>query len=166
LPLIAAADFPAAVTERIDRMRKIAGRQGLKCYVNVGGGAVSAGTSIGKKLFDEGLNLRPPMRMPPDLDGVMPRLSKQGLPVINLVHIVDLAERFGLPVVPTPDQRELIDVGQGAVFQGVDYNRALTVGVLVAIVASLFGFIRSDIGFRLLQGGHSRKQAGHPEPMV
>jgi hypothetical protein len=106
------------------------------------------------------------VRMPPELDGVMPRLSKQGIPVINLVQIVDLAERFGLPVVPTPDQRDLIEPGQGAVFEGVDYNKGLAVGVLVTIIASLFGFIRSDIGFRLLQGGHTRKQPGHPEPMV
>ncbi len=166
LSQISAEDFTGAVDARIKLMRDKAQRRGIKAYINVGGGAVSAGSSIGKKLFDEGLNLRPPTRMPPDLDGVMPRLSKQGVPVINLVQIVDLAERFGLPVMPTPDQRELIEPGQGAVFKGVDYNRVLVVGVLVAIIASLFGFIRSDIGFRLLQGGHSRKQAGHPEPMV
>ena len=51
-------------------------------------------------------------------------------------------------------------------FEGVDYNKPLAFGILVVIIASLFGFIRSDIGFRLLQGGHARKQAGHPEPMV
>ena len=166
LPLISAEDFTGAVDARMKLMREQAGRQAIKCYVNVGGGAVSAGTSIGKKLFDEGLNLKPPQRLPPDLDGVMVRFSKQGVPVINLIHIVDLAERYGLPVAPTPDQRELIDAGQGDVFQGVDYNKPLAIGVLVAIIASLFGFIRSDIGFRLLQGGHTRKQAGHPEPMV
>ena len=166
LPLISATDFTGAVDERISLMQQASDRQSIKCYINVGGGAVSAGTSVGKKIFDEGLNMRPPVRMPAELDGVMPRLSKQGIPVINLVQIVDLAERYGLPAPPTPDQRELIEPGRGAVFAGVDYNRWLAVGVLVAIIASLFGFIRSDIGFRLLQGGHSHKQAGHPEPMV
>lgn len=166
LPLISAPDFTGAVDERIKLMRNEADRQGIKCYVNVGGGAVSAGSSVGKKMFDEGLSMRPPVRMPPELDGVMPRLSKQGVPVIHLVQIVDLAERFGLPVAPQPDQRELIQPGQGAVFEAIDYNKWLAVGVLAAIVASLFGFIRSDIGFRLLQGGHTRKAAGHPEPMV
>ncbi|MCO6046396.1 poly-gamma-glutamate system protein [Aeoliella sp. ICT_H6.2] len=158
--------FKQAVDLRMKLMRDAAGPQGLKCYVNVGGGAVSAGTSVGKKMFDEGLNMRPPLRMPPELDGVMPRLSRQGIPVINIINIVDLAERFGLPVAPMADQRELVEVGQGAVFEAIDYNKPLAFGVLVVIVASLFGFIRSDIGFRLLQGGHSRKQAGHPEPMV
>lgn len=166
LPHISAADFTEAVDARLKLMRDVADRRSIQCYVNVGGGAVSAGTSIGKRIFDAGLNPRPPIRMPEELDGVMPRLSLQGIPVINLVQIVDLAERFGLPVAPTPDLRELIEPGQGKVFRDVDYNRTLAVGALVAIVASLFGFIRSDIGFRLLQGGHSRKQAGHPEPMV
>ena len=96
LPLISAEDFAGAVDDRMSRMRDVAQRQGIKCYVNVGGGAVSAGTSIGKRLFDAGLNIQPPLRMPADLDGVMPRFSRQGIPVINLVHVVDLAERYGL----------------------------------------------------------------------
>lgn len=166
LEQIGSKDFIEAVDQRVKLMRAEADRQRIACYVNVGGGAVSAGSSVGKKIFNEGLNLRPPVRMPPELDGVMPRLSKQGIPVINLVQIVDLAERFGLPVAPQPDQRELIQPGQGAVFEAIDYNRWLAVGVLAAIVVSLFGFIRSDIGFRLLQGGHTRKASGHPEPMV
>lgn len=164
--MINAPDFTAAIDRRMEIMRKEADRQSIMCYINVGGGAVSAGTSVGKKMFDEGLNMRPPLRMPADLDGVMPRMSKLGVPVIHLVQVVDLAERYGLPVVPQPDQRELLQPGKGAVFQGVDYNKPLAAGVLVAIVAALFGFIRSDIGFRLLQGGHQRKAAGHPEPMV
>lgn len=169
LQMIMAPDFTGAVDERIKLMRDAAGRLPIKAYVNVGGGAVSAGTSIGKKLFDAGLNMRPPIRMPPELDGVMPRLSKLGVPVINVIDIVSLAERYGLPGVPDPNNptmRESFEPGQGAVFAGQDYNKLLVVGVLVAIVASLFGFIRSDIGFRLLQGGHTRKQVGHPEPMV
>ncbi|WP_425397171.1 poly-gamma-glutamate system protein [Aeoliella sp.] len=166
LQTLASESFEEAVDQRMKLMRDVAGPQGLKCYVNVGGGAVSAGTSVGKKMFDEGLNMRPPLRMPPELDGVMPRLSRQGIPVINIINIVDLAERFGLPVAPQADQRELVEVGKGAVFRAPDYNKPLAFGVLVVIVASLFGFIRSDIGFRLLQGGHTRKPSGHPEPMV
>jgi len=166
LPLIEAETFAEAVDIRIRMMDDAAERRGIKAYINVGGGAVSAGTNVGKKLFDEGLNLRPPPRLPEDLDGVMPRLSVEGVPQINLVQIVDLAERYGLPVAPGPEQRDLVDPGQGAVFAGVDYNRPLVIGVLVMIIASLFGFIRSDIGFRLLQGGHKHKSSGHPEPMV
>lgn len=166
LPIISGATFEEAVDARIEAIEGYAGRRGIKAYINVGGGAVSSGKAIGKKLFDEGLNLRPPVRMPEEVDGVMPRLSKQGVPVIHLVNVVTLAERFGLPVVPQPEFREVVEPGQGAVFKGMDYNKPLVVGVLVVIVASLFGFIRSDVGFRLLQGGHSRKQQGHPEPMV
>lgn len=166
LPIISGTTFQEAVDARIDAIDNYAGRRGVKAYINVGGGAVSSGKAIGKKLFNEGLNLRPPVRMPDEVDGVMPRLSKQGVPVIHLVNVVTLAERYGLPVVPQPEFRETVEPGQGAVFKGMDYNRPLVVGVLVAIIASLFGFIRSDVGFRLLQGGHSRKQQGHPEPMV
>lgn len=166
VPMLAAASFEESVAARIEIMRERAGRKGIAAYINVGGGSVSAGTSVGKKIFNEGLNLRPPARMPEDLDGVMPRLSQEGVPVIHLVQIVNLAERFGLPVAPDPSIREMVEPGQGAIFRGVDYNKPLAACVLVAILLSLFGFIRSDIGFRILQGGHTQKPTGHPEPMV
>ena len=98
--------------------------------------------------------------MPTELDGVMPRLSKEGVPVIHLINIVDLAERFGLPAPPDPANREMIEPGQGAVFRGLDYNKLLAAVVLALVVLGLFGFIRSDIGFRLLQAAvPANKQA-------
>lgn len=161
VPLLDALTFEESIARRLELYREKAGRKPIKAYVNVGGGAVSIGRTAGKKLFSPGLNQRPPGRIA-QIDGVAPRLINEGIPVVHIIQIVDLAERYGLPVAPTV----MPEVGEGAIYSGLDYNYWLVTIVLVVILVSLYGFIRSDIGFRLLKLGTPKKQEGHPEPMV
>ncbi len=161
LPLLQAAEFTESIDQRIQLYQKHAGRLPIKAYVNVGGGTVSVGRSLGKKLFRPGLNRRPPGRLQ-RVDGVMPRLISRGVPVIHLVQIAELAERYGLPVAPPT----MPEVGEAPVFVGLSYNRWLAAGALILIVGSLYGFIRSDVGFRLLRVTARRKDQEHPEPMI
>ncbi len=161
LPKVEAETFEENVADRIQTYHTLAGGSPIKAYINVGGGAVSVGRTAGKKMFRPGLNLRPPGRIQ-QIDGVMARFISEGIPVIHLIQIQDLAERYGLPIAPVTKP----EVGVGDVFRGEDYNRLLAGGVLLAITLSLYAFIRSDIGFRLLQSSGRRKDPGHPEPMV
>jgi poly-gamma-glutamate system protein len=158
---IESAEFDQSVEDRFKIYRKEAGRKPIKAFINVGGGTVSTGRSLGKKLFHPGLNKRAPGGIQ-RVDGVAPRFIHEGVPVIHMVQIVQLAEQYGLPVAPetTPE------VGEGPIFAGTDYNDWLVASVLVVILACLYGFIRSDIGFRLLHGSTPRKDSSHPEPMV
>lgn len=171
LKLIEEADFDKNVEDRLKMYRDAAQGKPIKCYINVGGGAVSVGRATGKKLFHPGLNFRPPVSAG-QVNGVMPRLSLEGIPCIHLIQVVQIAERYGLiePVEePTPTGDAFVqmrEVGQADIFSGIDYNRTLTALVLATILASLWGFIRTDIGFRLLRGGARRKSSGPPEPMV
>ncbi len=102
----------------------------------------------------------------------MPKLIQEGVPCIHLVNIINLAAKHGLiepldtPNLDGLDYIQLSKVGEAGVFQGVEYQDVIVAGVLVAIVFALWGFIRTDIGFRLLRGGASRKASGPPEPMV
>lgn len=161
LPLIQAADFTASIDRRMQIYRKHAGRSPVKAYVNVGGGTVSVGRSLGKKLFRPGLNRRLPGRLQ-RVDGVMPRFVSQGVPVVHLVQIAQLAERYGLPVAPAT----LPEVGEASIFVGLNYNKWLAAVVLIVILGSLYGFIRSDVGFRLLRVTARRKDRDYPEPMI
>lgn len=154
-------DFEQNVQRRMDLYAKEVRSANLKCYVNVGGGTISVGRSVGKKLFEPGLNRRPPAHLA-KVDGVMARYIRQRIPVIHLVQLVDLAERYEMEVAPVTAPR----VGESAVFQRTGYSILLCIGTLLAILGSLYGFIRSDIGFRLLHGGSTKKDSGHPEPMV
>ncbi|MCC6493384.1 MAG: poly-gamma-glutamate system protein [Pirellulales bacterium] len=155
-------DFVANIEERMRLYENHAKGKPIKAYINVGGGTVSVGKNIGKLMFRPGLNLRPPRHVR-EVDGVMPRLSKQGVPVIHLVHVKTLADRYQLPLEPTV----MPSIGSGGVFYGIDYSKPLVVGVLAFVLICLYGFIRSDVGFRMLRRSHgSRKRDEQPEPMV
>ena len=59
IQLITTTTFEENVEARVKIIREKAGQRRIAAYINVGGGAASAGTSVGKKMFDEGLNMRP-----------------------------------------------------------------------------------------------------------
>ena len=158
----AAARMRANIDLRMDMYRDKAKGRPIAAYINVGGGTVSVGKDVGKKMFKSGLNLRPP-RDVREIDGVMARFSNDGVPVIHMIRINTLANKFGLPLEPVVAPR----LGEGGVFEGIDYSRPLVIGVLAFILMCLYGFIRTDIGFRILRtskGGSKREL--HPEPMV
>ena len=74
-----------------------------------------------------------------------------------------LADRYSLPLEPATAP----PIGAGGVFYGIDSSKPLVIGVLGFILLSLYGFIRSDVGFRILRASQrSRKSDAQPEPMV
>jgi hypothetical protein len=157
-----AADFKANIDERMALYQDAAEGMPIKAYINVGGGTVSVGKNIGKLMFKPGVNLRPPRHVR-DVDGVMPRYINGGVPVIHVVHVNTLAARYTMPLEPATAP----PLGTGGVFFGTDYYKPLVVGVLAFILLSLYSFIRSDVGFRILRASQrSRKSDAQPEPMV
>ncbi len=122
-------------TESIDRRMAIyeQGAEGtpIRAYINVGGGTVSVGRSLGKRIYQPGLNLEtPPLAM--DLDCIMTRFSRQGVPVIHLVNFTDIAQQFGLPTPPlSPPQ-----VGDAGVFFARQHSRMLAGVVLIGLLLS------------------------------
>jgi hypothetical protein len=154
-------DFTENIEERMRLYRDAAEGKPIKAYINVGGGTVSVGKNVGKLMFHVGVNKRPPRNIR-DIDGVMPRFSKEGVPVVHVVHVNTLADRYTLPLEPAAPP----SIGEGGVFKGTDYSKPLVIGVLGFILLSLYGFIRSDVGFRILKSSQRRKSDAHPEPMV
>lgn len=127
----------------------------------MGGGTISVGTTVGKKLFKPGLNRSPP---PGGLkvDSVMSRFARAGVPVIHMVNIDTLADRYGLP------QKPLImpNVGEGNVFVKVGYNLYLAGMNLIILIFVLYIFLRLDIGYRIFGSTRVTQAPKHPEPMV
>jgi poly-gamma-glutamate system protein len=131
LPLIESASFTEAIEQRMALYRQAAAGRAIRAYVNVGGGTVSVGRSVGKKLYRPGLNLV----APPDatqVDSVMTRFMLQETPVIHLVEILELAHRYGLPTAP----RQMPAVGESHVY-AQQYNRVLAGGLLLLLLALL-----------------------------
>ncbi|MDB4537778.1 poly-gamma-glutamate system protein [Akkermansiaceae bacterium] len=154
-------DFTAKVDERMELYKSEAKGAPIKAYINIGGGAVSNGRTVGKNLFHPGLNKRAPLGAK-KVDGLMSRFISDGTPVIHMVKVSELAERYEIALTP----RITPPIGDSNVFSKVGYNRWLAAVILVIILTSLFGFIRSDIGFRLFQTSGPKKGGSHPEPMV
>jgi len=161
LVLLQSHTFEDAVQMRLDLYRRVAGRKPTKAYINLGGGAVSVGRHIGKKILSPGLNLRPPEHIDA-IQGVAPQFAAGGVPVIHLVQIVEMAEKNGLPIAPAPTP----EPGEGQISVAERYNLYLTIGVLAVVLAALWRFIRSDVGFRMLKIGKPKPETAHPEPMV
>ena len=84
------------VDKKMALFEKYAEGEAIAAYVNVGGNASSVGDPVTKRLFREGLNLTLPASSVP-LSGLMSRFASQRVPVINMLRIRKLAERYGLP---------------------------------------------------------------------
>lgn len=161
IPLLTPSDYADSVEHRMRLFREGAGGAAIKAYVNVGGGTTSVGTRVGKHIFKPGLNVRPPVGGPA-IDSVMSRFADEGTPVIHLVNLNPIARRYGLEVSP----KKMPPVGVGEVFQRAEYNPWIAGVFLVAIFIALYAFVRTDVGFRIMQMGSRKKGSGHPEPMV
>lgn len=159
--------FQEAIDQRMSVYEAEAAGKNYKAYINVGGGTISVGRSVGKKLFDPGLNLRVrPVAL--QVDSVMSRFMRDGVPVINLVQVDELANEFELPLAPT--EARVTPEGnvklEGTVFTKLQYRRWLAVCLLVGLLISLRALVLTDLGFRLFRGRATKKAAGEPEPMV
>jgi poly-gamma-glutamate system protein len=146
---------------RMQLFAEQAGGHPIKAYINVGGGTASVGTTVSKKLFKPGLNRTAP-RGAIGLDSVMGRFITEGVPVIHMVYVVELAQRYGLALQPTT----MPAIGEGKIFVKLEYNIWLAIVGIVLILACMVAFIRMDLGFRILRPQRSEKGDAHPEQMV
>ena len=160
VPLMDPKSYTEGIDQRMDLFRQHAGDAEIKAYINVGGGTTSVGTRLGKEMFKPGLNKDPPRG--PAVDSVMSRFSQSGIPVIHVIKIDTLAERYGLPLQP----QSLQAVGQGKVFEKVVYNRWLAGVVLTLLFGAMIGLLRFDLGHRLLGRKTAAKPTSDVEPMV
>jgi poly-gamma-glutamate system protein len=137
--------YDKSLEQRMMIYDKQAAGKKVKAYINVGGGTVSVGRSLGKHLYHSGLNLEPPPGAA-DIDSVMTAFAKRDAAVIHLSGIRDLAIAYGFPQAPTT----LPKVGKGNVYGQPQYNRWIAAAMLVVILAVLRAFILKPTGSRWL----------------
>ena len=162
IKFIQSKELSESVEARMTVYQEEAGDEEYAAYVNIGGGSASVGTFVGKKLFRPGLNRTAP-RGTANLEAVMTRFLRDGVPVIHMVQLSKQAARYGLQLQPTT----LPPVGQGQIFYREEYSPWLAAGVLLLIVVLLFLFVRTDLGSRLLKIERSAKGGGdQPQKMI
>lgn len=105
-------------------------------YINIGGGAVSLGTSEVKRILREGINDPSVYLSIKDepVEGLVAKFLKQGKYVINFLEITRLARRYGMPVSPA----SMPEVGTGPLFYQPRYPVLLHVILLLFYLFVVF----------------------------
>ena len=161
LELIAPTDFADSIETRMNLYRRHAKEAPIRAYINVGGGAVSVGRKIGKRSFRVGINrTNPTVNLP--TDSVMARMLSEGIPVVHVINIRLLASRYGFPESPLKTPA----VGEGEIFVRTRISRVGVIALLVTILGTLYLFVRSDLGFRMLRIPTKSRRPAPPEQMV
>ena len=112
----------------------------MSVFINVGGGLASLGSGQNAKLIPPGLTKRLGMRAFPR-KGVTILMAERGVPIIHLLEIDRIAEKFDLPLEPIP----LPEIGEGKIFSEAMYSVPLAVILLVVYSLFMFCFIRFDM---------------------
>ena len=118
LPFIAERDLEANVRERLRTLETAAGDAGIRAFINVGGSYANMGTD--SRILKVGPGLASFSEIPPvERRGVIFEMAARRIPVIHLLYVKGLCDRFGLPWDPAP----LPEPGQGAIFEGKEVDR-------------------------------------------
>jgi poly-gamma-glutamate system protein len=100
-PFLEEPDLGRNVARRMALYRKSAGSRPIKAFVNIGGSWANMGIDAGVLKVEPGLARRVPVP-PPGRRGVIQAMAAEGVPVIHLLNVQGLCERYGLPWDPRP----------------------------------------------------------------
>jgi poly-gamma-glutamate system protein len=102
VPVIDPSDFHDAVRRRLAAYRRAANGRPLALYANIGGADASLGRSAAILRHRSGFLPAAPFGRPGD-QGVTARMAADGVPVLLLLNVRDLALRWGVPLAgPRP----------------------------------------------------------------
>ena len=132
--LIEARQLEDSIQERMLLYREGCAPKPVAAFVNVGGGIASLGHSLNSDLIPIGASLRLPQRNYPNR-GTLLRFAAEGIPVIQLINVRQLQNRYGL----TPVLDELPPLGTGEVFGQMRYPMLRTFLVTALLLGILIG---------------------------
>jgi poly-gamma-glutamate system protein len=135
LPFLTESSLERNVAERMRLYREAAaGKGSIAAFINIGGGYANMGTD--SEILKVGPGLASFGAIPPaERRGVIFEMGARRIPVIHLLYIKGLCERFRLPWDPQP----LPPPGEGEIFQAAFFSRphlAIIAGMYFAFIAS------------------------------
>jgi poly-gamma-glutamate system protein len=133
-------DLKKNVQERLRLFGVTTGVNQIKAFVNIGGGYANMGTD------SEILHVKPGLAgfrrlPPPERRGVIFEMATRKIPVIHLLYIKGLCERYGLPWDPRP----LPQPGEGAIYarKAASNLSFLVIAAVYFSLVILFSFLSS-----------------------
>jgi len=100
-PFIEEPDLERNIARRLALYRQSAGGRPIKAFVNVGGSWANLGTDPDVLKLEPGL-ARHVIIPPVPRRGVIQAMAEAGVPIIHLLNVKGLCERYGLPWDPRP----------------------------------------------------------------
>ncbi len=100
-PFLEEPDLERNVARRLALYKERAAGRPIRAFVNIGGSWANLGTDAGILKVAPGLAGRVPLP-PPARRGVLQAMAAAGVPVIHLLNVRGLCERYGLPWDPRP----------------------------------------------------------------
>jgi poly-gamma-glutamate system protein len=142
LPFVSEPDLEKNVHERLRLFDAAAGDAGIQAFINVGGSFANMGTD--SEILKVGPGLASFSRIPQrERRGVIFEMAARRVPVIHLLYVKGLCDRYGLPWDPTPLPR----AGQGEIFGKSEAASSafviLAAGYFLACVMVLLIAVRS-----------------------
>jgi poly-gamma-glutamate system protein len=128
LPFLDEPELEANVATRLLVYEKAAAGRPVRAFVNIGGSWADIGTNAEVLKLKPGL-LRDVFLPPPRERGVLQAMASRRVPVIHLLNVRGLCERYGLPWDPSP----LPKPGEGAL-----YGRAAVRGWPFVLAAGIY----------------------------
>jgi poly-gamma-glutamate system protein len=139
---IDAASLNDQIDKRVNIYQQEGGNQKLAAFVNIDHsvaniGDIRATTSTGiiSRRYNKVIEI-----------SVIAKMLAKRVPVINILDVNRLAERYSLPIAPSP----LPNVGKGKLFVGLRYSVYLAIVMVILVIVILFFVIRYDLEFYLL----------------
>ncbi|MCX6566400.1 MAG: poly-gamma-glutamate system protein, partial [Candidatus Aminicenantes bacterium] len=141
LPFIREPDLAKNVAVRAALLEKSAGGRPIKVFVNVGGSFADMGTDGEVLKLQPGYNPASAVHVPPwERRGLIQEMARRGIPVIHLLFIKGLCDRYGLPwdPVPLPEPSQNRGSTESGPLRQVDL---IALGVYLAGMIFGFGWI-------------------------
>ena len=138
-------DLVRNVQERLRLYEKAAGRKKIKAFINIGGSWANMGTDSAILKIAPGLISHVRQLPPPERRGVLFEMAARKVPVIHLLHVRGLCERFGLAWDPSPFPAP----GQSQLYRQDSTSRAfllIVVSAYFTAVTAAFLFFRKKTG--------------------
>lgn len=141
VPFISEEILSENIRQRQQIYQEVAKDRPIACFVNIGGSSTGYGKTSASLKFPNGLVLKSPVSPDHHERGLIFEYASQGIPVIHLLNVRDLATSNGLPIDPVP----LSSIGEDGVYYTITYHPLLTI---LALLIDLFLIILASVWWK------------------
>lgn len=134
LTFINTGSLKGNIEERMKIYKELAGDQPIRTFVNIGGASANYGITNNSITFPNGLVLGG-VEIPDSPErGLIFDFLAEGIPIIHLLNIRDLALKNGIPIDPMP----LPEIGSSEIYYQYDIQKWIILLTIILVSALIF----------------------------